>query len=391
MSYLAQLATTSVVTQRTTYGTNQTQAARDVNRLEYEQRVQGLQAEMVQTRLKQEQAGLEAQRLGQQNQQSYAQGLYQVLQQRVAAQEQAYAGKEQGMQVQGAHAQEATQMYQQMLNQALELEASMQQEQNKAAQASLMTDPLTATNVVNDRANLQSQLQAFIQNRMQQNQGIGEEAIQNEYTNTIADIMRRLGINDSQLTTTMADINESNISKAFNDNNQQIQQQSQLNNQAFNQAVQGLSAAQQQEYQRYRSDDQNITRLAQAQNQQASNQRMQMQGYTYDGTAWRQNSSSPWLSSPLETQGSSSSSSTSSFNSPTFNSNFGGSTQTRTQQPQQQSLWLSNRSELARENIMRADPNAVIIMPEDLNRSSSVRTQPANTSRPPENAQPRRN
>lgn len=382
---LARVATTTTIATNTSYTNNQLQAARDVNRIEYEQRVQALDSELVQVQLQRQQAGLQAQQQLQQNERSYTQGMYEVLKQRVAAQEQAYAGKEQGMQIQAETANQGTSQYRELLNAAFQLEAQQQQEQQKAAQASMFVDPLGVTNTANLSSNLQSQVESFMQNRMMNNQAIGDDKLQTEYATALSEVLRRLGINDSQLTSNMADQNQSNIQTQRNQNQSQINQQQALNNQAFSQAEQGLRDARSQEGVRYQSDDKNLIRLNNAQQQAQQRNNMSLSGYTYQNGAWYQNNQSPTMPD-LNAQGYSGGGNggfNTNFQQNSFNTNFGG-----TSQPQQanKNLYLGNGSS-AKETLLAQDPKNVIIMPEDVKPSkSNIKTQPANTSKPPESA-----
>lgn len=361
---LAQIATTTTIATRTSYTANQLQAARDVNRIEYEQRVQALGAELTQVQLQRQQAGLQAQQQLQQNERSYAQGMYEVLKQRVAAQEQAFAGKEQGMQIQAETANQGTAQYRELMNAALTLEAQQNQEQQKMAQASMFVDPLGITNTSNQTAALQNQVQAFMQNQMMNNQAIGDDRLQTEYASALSEVLRRLGINDSQLTTNMADQNAANIGSQYSQNQMGIQQTQALNNQAFGAAEQGLNNARTQEYNRFRSDDKNLVRLNNAQTQSTQRSNMALSGYTYRDGAWYQNSapsngfaqgqqalSAPTqgpinYQQPLTTQGL--------YTPPS-------------QQQANQRLYIGGGS-TAREELMKADPKAVIVMPEDVKK-----------------------
>lgn len=374
-------ATTTTIATNVSYANNQLQAARDVNRIEYEQRVQALNSELTQVQLQKQQAALQAQQQLQQNERSYAQGMYEVLKQRVAAQEQAFAGKEQGIQIQAETANQGTAQYQELLNAAFQLEAQQQKEQQQAAQASMFVDPLSVTSSANQTSNLQAQVESFMQNRMMNNQVIGDETLQSEYATALSEVLRRLGINDSQLTSNMANQNQNNIQTQRNQNAMQIQQQQALNNQAFGQAEQSLNAARAQETARYQSDDQNLVRLNNAQTQAQSRNNMSLSGYTYRDGAWVQGGGNPLLDAAAQQMsnggtyqqsGGFSSPSSSSFYQPQFSF----------QQPQQANpkLYLGNGSS-ARDELLKADPNAVIIMPGD---KPVVRTQAANTSKPPE-------
>lgn len=365
MAGLAQTATVTTTVARTNYTNNQLQAARDVNRIEYEQRVQALGAELTQVQLQRQQAALQAQQQSQANQRSYTQGMYEVLKQRVASQEQAFAGKEQGMQIQAENAAQGTQQYRELLNAALQLEAQQSKAQQEIAQASMFTDPLSITNTNNTADQLRGQVQAFMQNRMMNNQAIGDDQLQTEYTGALAEVLRRLGINDSQLTTNMADQNQANINTQYSQNANQIAQQSALNDRAYSQAESGLNNARNAEYQRYRSDDKNLVRLNSAQQQSQQRSQMSMSGYTYRDGAWYQNqqtqpslmSSQQALSAP--TQGNIS------YSQPL-------STQGLYTPPQQQAnqrLYIGSGS-TAREELLKADPNAVIIMPEDKKKNA---------------------
>ena len=376
---LARTATTTTIAAQTNYTNNQLQAARDVNRIEYEQRVNSLNAELTQVQLQKQQAAIQAQQQQKQNERSYTQGMYEVLKQRVAAQEQAFAGKEQGMQIQAETANQGTAQYQELLNAAFQLEAQQQQEQQKLQQASMFVDPLGVTNIANQSANLQSQVQAFMQNRMMNNGAIGDEQMQTEYATALSEVLRRLGINDSQLTTNMADQNQGNISQQRNENNMQIQQQQALNNQAFGQAEQSLNAARNQEAMRYQSDDKNLVRLNNAQTQAQSRNNMSLSGYSYRDGAWYSNNTLPTLKEDTTSGG---------FTTPTLNTNLQNNNSyfqpaLQQQSPANKNLYLGNGSS-AKETLLAMDKNNVIIMPEDVKKPSAVKTQPANTSKPPE-------
>lgn len=378
---LARQATTTTIATRTSYTNNQLQAARDVGRIEYEQRVAALNAELTQVQLQRQQAGLQAQQQLQQNEQSYTQGMYEVLKQRVAAQEQAYAGKEQGMQIQAETANQGTAQYREILNAALQLEAQQQQEQQKAAQASMFVDPLGVTNTANLSNNLQSQVEAFMQNRMMNNQTIGDDKLQTEYAGALSEVLRRLGINDSQLTSNMADQNQSGIQTQRNQNQMNITQQQALNNQAFGQAEQGLNAALGQEASRYQSDDKNLVRLNTAQRQAESRNSMSLSGYQYRDGGWYQGGGNPLLDAAAQNMNNQQSGGFTqpnlSFQQPQSNFNM------NTAQAQQANsrLYLGNGSS-AKETLLAQDPNNVIIMPEDVKQK--VSTKPANTNKPPE-------
>jgi hypothetical protein len=70
------------------------------------------------------------------------------------------------------------------------------------------------------------------------------------------------------------------------------------------------------------------------------------------------------------------------FQQNSFNTNFGGGTS----QQANRNLYLGNGSS-AKEVLLAQDPKNVIVMPEDVKPSkSNVKTQPANTSKPPESA-----
>lgn len=379
---LARQATTTTIATRTSYTNNQLQAARDINRIEYEQRVQALGAELTQVQLQRQQAGLQAQQQLQQNERSYTQGMYEVLKQRVASQEQAFAGKEQGMQIQAETANQGTSQYRELLNAAFQLEAQQQQEQQKAAQASMFVDPLGVTNTANLSNNLQSQVQSFMQNRMMNNQVIGDDKLQTEYAGALSEVLRRLGINDSQLTSNMADQNQSNIQTQRNQNQSNINQQQALNNQAFGQAEQSLNAARSQETARYQSDDKNLVRLDGAQRQAESRNSMSLSGYQYRDGGWYQGGGNPLLDAAAQNMNTPQGGG---FVQPSLNfqqSNFnpGG-----TQQQANQRLYIGNGS-TAKEELLAQNPNNVIVMPEDVKKKPAVATKPANTSKPPESA-----
>lgn len=360
---LARQATTTTIATKTSYANNQLQAARDVNRIEYEQRVQQLSGELTQVQLQRQQAQLQAQQQLQQNEQSYTQGMYEVLKQRVASQEQAFAGKEQGMQIQAETANQGTAQYRDLLNAAFQLEAQQQQEQQKAAQASMFVDPLSVTNTANLTSNLQSQVTAFMQNRMMNNQAIGDDNMQSEYATALSEVLRRLGINDSQLTSNMANQNQSSISAQRNANQSQITQQNALNQQAFNAAEQGLNNARTQEYNRFLSDDKNLVRLDSAQKQAESRNSMSLSGYQYRDGGWYQGGGNPLLDAAAQQMNTPSGGG---FVQPNLNfqqqasSNF--SSQQRTQQPNPR-LYLGNGSD-AKETLLAMDSRNVIDIPE---------------------------
>lgn len=375
---LVQTATTTTIAANQSYQSNQLQAARDVNRIEYEQRVQALGAELTQVQLQRQQSMLQAQQQSQQNERSYTQGMYEVLKQRVAAQEQAFAGKEQGMQIQAETANQGTAQYQELLNAAFQLEAQQSQEQQKAAQASMFVDPLSVTSSANQASLLQNQVQAFMQNRMMNNNAIGDEQMQTEYATALSEVLRRLGINDSQLTGNMADQNSMNISQQRNQNAQQIQQQTALNNQAYSSAEQSLNNARGEEYKRFMSDDKNLVRLNGAQQQTQSRNNMSLSGYSYRDGGWYNDSSTPLLDAARSNINNQSQlpQSSSRLQQGQYS---GNAYQSILRQPPKTTpnLYLGNGSS-AKEELLKADPNAVIKMP--------LETQQANVSKPPESA-----
>lgn len=371
---LAELATISTIATGISYQNNQLQAARDVNKLEYEQRVQQLGTELTNIQLQRQQAQLQVNQQLQQNEKSYTQGMYEVLKQRVAAQEQAYAGREQGMQIEAGTSNEVQQQYKQALDAAFQLQAMQQQEAGKNAQIDMMVDPLTSTNAANRMSNLQNQVQAFVQNRIMNNDVIGDARVQGDYATALSEIMRRIGINDSQLTTNMADQNSANISSQRLANQTQINQQNALNSQAFSQAEQGIRNAQDMEYQRYMSDDKNLMRLDSAKQQAASQQSMSLSGYTYKDGAWYDTKSS---FKPVVMAGGSGTYNTPA---PTYNTQqqpYGYSSNQNSG-----SSYLGNGD--MQYQSLRSNPNNIIDLETPPMRQQIIVTRPANQSKPPE-------
>jgi hypothetical protein len=374
MSLLGQMAVVQTTAASTTYKNNQLQAARQVNQIEYQQRVEGLKLEMAQLQVQRERSTLEAQQAQQQNQRSYTQGMYEVMKQRVTAQEQAYAGKEQGMQIQGDTAAQATAQYRDLINAALQLEAQQQQAQNKDAEAQMFTSPFSVTNLANTGSNLQAQLSQFVQNSLLNNQAIGDAEMQTQYADVMAAILQKLGINDSLLTSSMADTNQAGITSQYNQNANNIARQQQLNNNTLQTAQNALNNAATREQQRYQSDDRNLVRLAQAQQSSAPSSSgavgaggaiyannkiggLTLPNLRLSGVSYQEGMSYDQMP---RTQLSASYGQQQTYTSPSSSS-------TTTQQGAPNRLYIGGGS-TAKEELLKMNPNNVIIMPEDVKK-----------------------